>query len=283
MRDLFVPVVYWICYTLGILLLAVGCLAGEVPPVGEECEVSVTAGVIVITEIFADAVGSDAGKEWFELYNASGQSLPLQGLTLSSARADGSATSRHVLRGGEIAADAYFVVGNAANDRLPFYLDYGYENDLDVGSSRGLPNTAGSIEIRCGPDPIDAVVYPSMQTGVALQLRENLVPNAAGNDEAAQWCSAIVEFAEHSLGTPGHRNTVCADQSQFWCMERSIALFGRPRRSLEDRNSAAEAHSIRHRPNHHWSQSEKFWYSRPTQQVSGKVGYPGRFWVRGAP
>ena len=71
---------------------------------GASCKDTIVAGDLVITEVFADfkaptgGTGTDAGKEWFEIYNATDRPIELEGLTLTHSRPDGS--KREVARDG---------------------------------------------------------------------------------------------------------------------------------------------------------------------------------------
>ena len=59
--------------------LAPGCGGDELPP----CEAMLAKGELVITELLSDPAGADTGKEWIELYNGSGRSVPLAGLVFT--------------------------------------------------------------------------------------------------------------------------------------------------------------------------------------------------------
>ena len=88
-----------------LLVLVVAALAacGPTDPEGT-CKDTLLAGDLVITEVFADykaaagGTGTDDGKEWFEIYNASDRALELEGLTIVHSRPDGS--KREVARDG---------------------------------------------------------------------------------------------------------------------------------------------------------------------------------------
>src|SRR5688572_8190513 len=93
-------------------------------------------GALVITEVFADyqapagGSGADEGKEWIEIYNASGEPVELQGLAVIHARLDGSRQKLHVVDDVTIAPGQFFTMGNSAQDLRPPYIDYGYAADL---------------------------------------------------------------------------------------------------------------------------------------------------------
>src|SRR5690242_943819 len=100
------------------------------------CKDKMIAGDLVITEVFPDfaapsgGTGTDTGKEWFEIYNASDHPLDLAGLTVTHSRPDGSMAKTHKMADVTIAPGQYFTLGNATPDLIPAYVDYGYSADL---------------------------------------------------------------------------------------------------------------------------------------------------------
>ncbi|MDB4962401.1 MAG: Hemolysin-type calcium-binding region, partial [Myxococcales bacterium] len=101
-----------------------------------DCTDDLISGDLVITEVFADSKappggsGTDEGKEWFEIYNASDRAVELAGLTITHSRPDGSRAKAHVVKDVTIAPGQFFTLGNSASDLLPAYIDYGYSADL---------------------------------------------------------------------------------------------------------------------------------------------------------
>ncbi len=206
------------CVAIGGAIALTSCS----PPEQAEtsvCDSNIRTGTLVITEIFADAKGADTAREWFEFYNTSAVSVDISGLVLTSAREDGSSLARHRISEGSVAASDYFVVGNAVSDDLPEYVDYSYGDDLNVGSSRGLPNTSGQIALRCNGDIIDVVVYQVIRSGVSLQFDGAKKADALGNDNADGWCASKSRFEVDGLGTPGVGNTSCDRDGMPQCQQ----------------------------------------------------------------
>jgi Lamin Tail Domain len=184
----------------------VGC--GPTPPAARGCRVELLPGDLVITEVFADfqAPGGgagDAGKEWFEIYNARGQPIDLGGIAITHSRPDGSRANIHVIGQGHIAAGQYFTLGSAAPGAVPPYVDYGYGGDLgDLFNTDG-----GKLALSCGDAEIDSAAYGDVRPGHARELTAAQPPDYTRNDDPDSWCQASdSEFETGNFGTPGAAN-----------------------------------------------------------------------------
>jgi hypothetical protein len=163
----------------------------------------------VITEVFADfkassgAAGTDAGKEWFEIYNAKGAPIDLEGVTITHSRPDGSKPDTHTIGRATIAPGQFFTLGNAAQAMVPAYVDYGYGDDLgDFYNTDG-----GKLVVACGDSEIDSAVYDGIVEGHARELTSAQPPDYTLNDAPAAWCQANdTEFEAGNFGTPGTDN-----------------------------------------------------------------------------
>lgn len=193
------------------LLGAVALVASACGPADNEgaCKDMLIAGDLVITEVFADyaatggGTGADEGKEWFEIYNATGRPVELEGLTIVHSRPDDSKAKSHVVEDVTIAPGQYFTLGNAAQDLRPAYVDYGYGAALgDLFNSDG-----GKLALKCGDTEIDAARYDSVKSGRSRQLTAAQPPDYTLNDDLANWCEAkATEFEPANFGTPGQQN-----------------------------------------------------------------------------
>ncbi len=171
-----------------------------------DCSDTLLAGDLVITEVFADAKappggsGTDDGKEWFEIYNASDRPVELKGLTITHARPDGSRANSHVMKAATVAPGQYYTLGNSATDLLPAYIDYGYSADLgDMFNTDG-----GRLTLACGSSEIDSATYEAVEEGRSRQLTSSQPPDYTVNDDVASWCEATgTEFDVANFGTPG--------------------------------------------------------------------------------
>jgi hypothetical protein len=188
--------------------LAAGC--GPSTPASEGCKVKLLPGDLVITEVFADfkaaagtATGTDTGKEWFEIYNAKGQPIDLEGLTITHSRTDGTKPNTHTISGGSVAPGQFFTLGNAAPGSVPAYIDYGYGSDLgDLFNTDG-----GTLALSCGDGEIDRASYTDVKEGHSRELTGAQPPDYTLNDDPASWCQANdSEFEAGNFGTPGSDN-----------------------------------------------------------------------------
>jgi hypothetical protein len=184
----------------------VGC-GPSTPAAG--CKVKLLPGDLVITEVFADfkaapgGNGADTGKEWFEIYNARGTPIDLEGVSITHARPDGSASSAHTMTEATIAPGQFFTLGNAAQGAVPPYIDYGYGGDLgDLFNTGG-----GKLTLSCDDDEIDSAIYDAVREGHSRELTAAQPPDYTLNDTQDTWCQANdSEFETGNFGTPGSDN-----------------------------------------------------------------------------
>lgn len=129
---------------------------------------TVPAGAILLSEVLYDATGADGGKEWIELYNASGVAIDLSSMSIGAG--GGDYTNTTVQLEGTIAAGATFVVGgpDPAADGAP---DYDQEEDWspDLQNSGTVADGVALFNLRAafvGPAtvPVDAVIYGTSNT-----------------------------------------------------------------------------------------------------------------------
>ena len=199
MRALSAPLV-------ALAALAASCGSGN----GAPGACSFLPGDLVITEIMADPAGADAGKEWFELYNATSTVVHLAGLTLEVMSGNGSKT--HLVRGLDapvVSPHEYVAVGDGVAGLNNLAYSYG----TNLGS---LPDAAGTIIVRCGKSEVDRVVYGGTTgpgapaAGKSLQLSGSVTPDYQADDDPASWCDGTEVMADGvDLGTPGRANTPC--------------------------------------------------------------------------
>ena len=180
---------------LAVVVLA-GCASA---PARGHCTDPIEPGDLVISEVFAKP--SATGAEWFEIYNASGRPLSLEGVTLVNSRADGSSAKAHIMSAVEIAPEQYFSLGNVTE--LPGYLQYAYGSDLGSLFDTGT----GKLAVKCGDDEIDSALYDSVKAGHSRELSDSQPPDGTFNDDAANWCEeSETEFSAGDYGTPGGEN-----------------------------------------------------------------------------
>jgi hypothetical protein len=167
------------------------------------------AGDLVITEVMADfaaptgSSGTDDGREWFEIFNNTDRPLSLKGLTVVHSRPDGSKSATHTMDDVTVGPGQYFTLGNATQDLVPPYVDYGYGADLgDFFNTDG-----GKLALKCDTSTIDEAIYDSVRSGHTRQLSSTVAPDYAANDVAENWCEATgQEFEPNNFGTPGQES-----------------------------------------------------------------------------
>ncbi len=171
---------------------------------GTDCVGEFLPGDLVITEVFANPSGDDSGREWFEVYNATGQPADLTGLVLVASKDDMSGEDSHTMTEIVVAADDYVVLGGVLQEFAPPHVDYGFANDL--GSLR---NTEGRLALQCGSREVDAMIYETSPDGASYSFDGGQAPNHTANDNLMNWCDATVEYETGSLGSPGAANETC--------------------------------------------------------------------------
>ncbi len=163
------------------------------------------AGDLVITEYIANpAAVSDGSGEWFEVYNAAGGDVDLEGLVLYDLGSDS-----HTVVGSLVVADGDYVVFGNNDDSS---TNGGVTVDYDYGGSWYLSNSSDEIVLNNGTIDIDDVIYDSAfpgGSGFAAQLDSASV-DATSNDDAGNWCDATDAYGDGDLGTPGDANNACA-------------------------------------------------------------------------
>lgn len=181
---------------------------------GGECE-GLLPGDLVISELMANPSGADDGKEWFELYNASGAELDLSGVVIRFRKADGSGERLHQIQDAVVDADAYFVLGDSDPEALPAHVDHGYGDDL--GS--GFNNSAGELALGCGEALVDVMIYSEVTEDASRTFDGTRTPDAVGNDDLTAWCDSVTEYEPEVFGTPGEANDPCFSEQPTTCLD----------------------------------------------------------------
>ena len=163
-------------------------------------------GGLVITEIMKDpaAVDGDYG-EWFEVYNATGVAVDLEGLVVE----DDSGDDFDVFRPLVVPAGGYVVFGSfvdpAVNGGSPIAAEWRW--------SFSLANSGDTIRLLAGTRELDSVAYDAGLAfldlrGASLSLDPTAL-DAAENDDGSRWCEALVPYGAGDLGSPGEANPAC--------------------------------------------------------------------------
>ncbi|MGM0577721.1 MAG: lamin tail domain-containing protein [Myxococcota bacterium] len=152
-----------------------GC---EVPP-----------GGLVLTEILPNPEGSDDGKEWFEVYNATGAAVDLRGLHVVLSPDDDAAF--HVIESEEpimVDADAWAVLASG---------QAGVGEVYEYGSAIGDLRNAGDVLALACPDGTEidracwgeacSALTPVPGDDRTFALTASGTPDAATNDDPTWW------------------------------------------------------------------------------------------------
>ncbi|MBJ80391.1 MAG: hypothetical protein CMH60_03650, partial [Myxococcales bacterium] len=192
---------------LGSCFLTTSC--EEPTSQGDGCNLIV--GDLVVSELMLNPVGSDSGKEWVEIYNASSESITLNRVIFRVA-GSGEAKDYTVRGAPSVAAKSYFVMGDGNTDELGF-LDFSYGDGISA-----FNNTVGSVQILCKDDVIDQIAYggesgiEAPDEGKSLAFDGGVAPSYELNDVSNYWCSAtetISDDVDGNKGTPGNTNGLC--------------------------------------------------------------------------
>lgn len=192
----------------GAVVLVLGGCSGRPTANGgpTECGADLQPGDLVFTEIMADPKDADEGREWFEVFNASGRALDLTGVVIASSKPDGTDEKRITLGAATVEVGAYVVFGSAMPAAAPAWVDYPYAGALGT-----LPQTTGGrLAVLCGTVVVDEVAYSKAPASASWSLDGSRPPDAARNDEPEAWCAATVEYEPGNKGSPGGPNEACA-------------------------------------------------------------------------
>lgn len=187
-------------------LLFVACAVAACGGEETSSSCSLLAGDLVISEVMPNVVGTDDGKEWIELYNASSSPQALDQLELAVAGSGKPKT--HTLRSaGSIPAKGYLVLGSGLKGEGVVAYSY--------GTGISLRDDGATITISCSGTVIDEVKYGDQggaaapPEGKSLSFDGGMAPDAQRNDDGALWCSAGDPYDGTNLGTPGAANVLC--------------------------------------------------------------------------
>jgi Lamin Tail Domain/Putative metal-binding motif len=165
----------------------------------------VTAGAVVITEVFPNPTGSDDLREWLEVHNTTAAALNLQGWVL----ADQGGDAYQIVGTTLIGAGGYGVVAGSTDPAL----NGGLTAAGEWGSGFDLANVEDEIVMSLDGVEMDAMAYDLGDDyldfeGVSLNLDSGQIDPVA-NDDPAAWCATVTGTFAEGLGTPGLANESC--------------------------------------------------------------------------
>ena len=120
-------------------------------------------GDVILSEVFYDAVGSDNGLEWVELYNNGSASVDLSSYSLGNGGTN--YTTSTVQLSGTIAAGGFFILGGPTSSALNFNPTFDQQVNFSPDFQNATGTTADGVALFNVPTitsstvPIDAVIY----------------------------------------------------------------------------------------------------------------------------
>jgi hypothetical protein len=118
-------------------------------------------GVLLVSEVYYDALGTEPDEEWIELYNAGAATIDLTGFKVGDEETQGSSTEGMMAFpiGASIAPGQVIVIANKAT---AFFALYGLDPDYElVESSGSVPNltkysswATGTVELSNSGDEV---------------------------------------------------------------------------------------------------------------------------------
>lgn len=154
----------------------------------------------VISELFYDAPGSDAGLVFVELFGVPGESL--DGLVLEGINGSGGTVYKTISLGGTIPADGVFVIGDdsGATTAVP---------DADLIADVDFQNGPDSVVLRAGELVLDALGYGSFGPDDVFAGEGGAAPGAPAGASIARFNPAVdsddnaADFMLLDVPTPG--------------------------------------------------------------------------------
>lgn len=183
---------------------------------------TVPAGAILISEVLANpSAVADSRGEWFEIFNASTNSIDLNGLTIGD---DG--TNSHTINVNGplfIAPGEYFVLGNNGDSTINgrYFADYVY-------NGFSLANSSDQLIISNGMTEITRLEYSGSPFGVSGFSAEliNQIFSPQQSDFATTPNALSFQFGDGDFGTPGRSGSVTLNTHAPVPVPGAIWLFG---------------------------------------------------------
>ena len=172
----------------------------------------------LISEVFYDAVGSDNGLSFVELYGDPGSGL--DGLFLEGVNGANGATGPTIALSGIFHEDGIFVVGDDSGDGTTFVVD------ADLIANFDFQNGPDSIVLRTATTTLDAVGYGVFDPGEIFAGEGTPAADAPAGSSLARVFANVdsgnnaVDFEISSLPTPGQAPLSSVPEP------RTAALFG---------------------------------------------------------
>lgn len=176
-------------FAVGLVLVATSLMAPQ------------AQALPLISEVFYDAIGSDDGRGFVELYGTPGTSL--DGLRLESMNGDGGAVAARLTLSGTFGADGLFVVADRRADGTTDIVAADLLLDFD------LQNGPDSLVLSSATGVLDAVGYGIFDASQVFAGEGAPAPDGpAGSSLARRFANVdsgdnAADFVEQAAPTPG--------------------------------------------------------------------------------
>ncbi len=167
---------------------------------------TILPGQLVINEVLQNPLAvADGNGEWFEVYNASGVTLELEGLVIRDDGGEYHVVSQPLTVG----PGGYLVFGVNADPATNGGVSVDYEWNAGIF----LGNADDELILENALGVIDRVAWDGGTTwpdpdGATMTLDPGY-RDATSNDDGGYWCFATSPFGAGDLGTPGAGNDPC--------------------------------------------------------------------------
>ncbi len=155
----------------------------------------------LISELFYDAVGSDDGGSFVELYGEPGSLL--DGLTLEGVNGSGGAVTHSILLSGVIPADGLFVLADVDGSGMTLVPN------ADAVVNFDFQNGPDSVVLRDAAGVVDAVGYGVFDAADVFAGEGTPAPDAPAGSSLARWFADAdtddnaFDFTIQDVPTPG--------------------------------------------------------------------------------
>ncbi|GEM_PF-642753 len=197
-----------------LVLLMVAAIAGcggdDASGEAGACSPSALPGDLVITEFLPNPTGTDDGREWVEIYNASSIPQCLNGMRIQVSAA--KTTKNFYISSSEdilIQPGEYLLLADG-DPGLPSFV---FSKPLT------MPNTSGTVSLQFAAQDLDVVKYGELEGSVGKAPGEGKSMALCGecltfqcNDQAENWGQTLEASydADGNSGSPGRANAACS-------------------------------------------------------------------------
>jgi hypothetical protein len=178
------------------------------------------AALPIISELFYDAVGSDNGQSFVELYGTAGASL--EGFVLEGVNGSNGNLGPTVVLSGAIPADGLFVVADDLGDGSTLVAN------ADLLANFDFQNGPDSVVLRFEDSVVDAVGYGVFAPEEVFAGEGRPAPDGPAGTSLARYFADVdsddnqLDFAVQELITPGSAPLVVPEPAMHWLVAAGL-------------------------------------------------------------